>query len=194
MSDVILYSGNAFSVADGKGRFVLPLEMRKLVAQASGGQHCDPGYSTHQVGTSPATVGSHHNCQAHREGRMAMAGRAISLVVLASLSACGTDGAEQHPMPAGSPEAGLEAIRATGCAACHVVPGVEWPMGRTGPSLEGFAARPLIAGSLSNDPDTLTAFVRNAPALSPDSAMPPMPLTESQARDVAAYLYTLQPR
>ena len=113
---------------------------------------------------------------------MAMAGRAISLVVLASLSACGTDGAEQHPMPAGSPEAGLEAIRATGCAACHVVPGVEWPMGRTGPSLEGFAARPLIA------------FVRNAPALSPDSAMPPMPLTESQARDVAAYLYTLQPR
>ena len=39
MSDVILYSGNAFSVADGKGRFVLPLEMRKLVAQASGGQN-----------------------------------------------------------------------------------------------------------------------------------------------------------
>ncbi|MEH6699396.1 MAG: c-type cytochrome [Brevundimonas sp.] len=122
------------------------------------------------------------------------AGRALSLVVLASLSACGTDVAEQHPMPAGSPEAGLEVIRATGCAACHVVPGVEWPMGRTGPSLEGFAARPLIAGSLSNDPDTLTAFVRNAPALSPESAMPPMPLTDTQARDVAAYLYTLQPR
>ena len=39
VSDVILYSGNAFSVADGKGRFVLPLEMRKLVTQASGGQN-----------------------------------------------------------------------------------------------------------------------------------------------------------
>ena len=53
MSDVILYSGNAFSVADGKGRFVLPLEMRKLVAQASGGQnrlclsvHFDNGCAT----------------------------------------------------------------------------------------------------------------------------------------------------
>lgn len=39
MSDAILYSGNAFSVADGKGRFVLPLEMRKLVKQASGGEN-----------------------------------------------------------------------------------------------------------------------------------------------------------
>jgi len=102
--------------------------------------------------------------------------------------------AEPHPMPASSPEAGLETIRAVGCAACHVIPGVEWPKGRTGPSLEGFAAQPLIAGSLSNDPDTLTAFVRNAPAVSPDSAMPAMPLSEPQARDVAAYLYTLQPR
>ena len=53
VSDVILYSGNAFSVADGKGRFVLPLEMRKLVAQASGGQnrlclsvHFDNGCAT----------------------------------------------------------------------------------------------------------------------------------------------------
>lgn len=35
VSDVILYSGNAVSVADGKGRFVLPLEMRRQVRQAS---------------------------------------------------------------------------------------------------------------------------------------------------------------
>lgn len=53
MSDVILYSGNAFSVADGKGRFVLPLEMRKLVRQASGDEnrlclsvHMDNGCAT----------------------------------------------------------------------------------------------------------------------------------------------------
>lgn len=53
VSDVILYSGNAFSVADGKGRFVLPLEMRKLVKQASGGDnrlclsvHMDNGCAT----------------------------------------------------------------------------------------------------------------------------------------------------
>ncbi|KFL48520.1 putative MraZ protein [Sphingobium sp. ba1] len=39
VSDAILYSGNAISVADGKGRFVLPLEMRKQVKQASGGEN-----------------------------------------------------------------------------------------------------------------------------------------------------------
>lgn len=53
VSDAILYSGNAFSVADGKGRFVLPLEMRKLVVQASAGAnklclsiHLDNGCAT----------------------------------------------------------------------------------------------------------------------------------------------------
>jgi len=53
VSDIILYSGNAFSVADGKGRFVLPLEMRKLVRMASGGDnrlclsiHFDNGCAT----------------------------------------------------------------------------------------------------------------------------------------------------
>ncbi len=35
MSGNILFSGNAFSVADGKGRFVLPLDMRKLIREAS---------------------------------------------------------------------------------------------------------------------------------------------------------------
>lgn len=39
MSGVILFSGNAFSVADGKGRFVLPLDMRKMVKTASGGDN-----------------------------------------------------------------------------------------------------------------------------------------------------------
>lgn len=62
-----------------------------------------------------------------------------------------------------------------------------------GPSLKGFARRPLIAGRLPNEPEVLAAYVRNAPAFTPRSAMPPMPLTEAESRDVAAYLYTLQP-
>jgi hypothetical protein len=40
----------------------------------------------------------------------------------------------------------------------------------------------------------LAAFVRNAPALAPGSAMPAMPLSETEARDVAAYLYALDDR
>lgn len=36
MSGNILFSGNAFSVADSKGRFVLPLDMRRLIKLSSG--------------------------------------------------------------------------------------------------------------------------------------------------------------
>lgn len=35
MTSNILFSGNAFSIADGKGRFVLPLDMRKLIKTGS---------------------------------------------------------------------------------------------------------------------------------------------------------------
>ena len=37
--------------------------------------------------------------------------------------------------------------------------------------------------------ETLAAYIRNAPALVPNSAMPAMPVSEAEARDVAAYLY-----
>jgi cytochrome c1 len=66
---------------------------------------------------------------------------------------------------------------------------VRWPQGQTGPSLEGFADQGLIAGRLPNRPDRLSAFVRNAPEVLPGSTMPAMPLSESEAHDVAAYLY-----
>lgn len=92
------------------------------------------------------------------------------------------------------PARGLAAIERTGCAACHVIPGVEWPAGLAGPSLEGFGASPMIAGRLPNQPDVLTAWLIDAPSLSPETGMPPMPLTEAEARDVAAYLYTLDER
>ena len=36
------------------------------------------------------------------------------------------------------------------------------------------------------------AFVRDAPALVPGTAMPAMPISEEESRDVAAYLYSLE--
>ena len=92
-------------------------------------------------------------------------------------------------MPQASIPRGLEAIRRVGCAACHVIPGVPWPQGRNGPSLEGFAGQALIVGKLPNQPDLLASFVRDAPAISPGTTMPAMPLTPYEAQDVAAYLY-----
>lgn len=96
-------------------------------------------------------------------------------------------------MPQADPVRGKAAIARVGCAACHTIPGIDWPQGRVGPNLGGFAGRGLIAGRVPNRADTLSAFVRNAPQIVPGSAMPAMPLTPQESRDVAAYLYTLRP-
>jgi len=94
-------------------------------------------------------------------------------------------------MPGADPQAGLRVMRAVGCASCHDVPGIGWPQGRVGPALHGFGDQALIAGALPNRPDVLAAYVRDAPSLMPGTTMPAMPVSRKEARDVAAYLYTL---
>lgn len=97
-------------------------------------------------------------------------------------------GSRYSPDPEAA-ERGLVAMERVGCAACHEIPGIDWPEGRTGPSLTGFDDVGLIAGRLPNTPENLALFVRNAPAVQPGSAMPAMPLSEEESRDVASYLY-----
>lgn len=94
---------------------------------------------------------------------------------------------------AASPETGraLVASGAYGCQACHTIPGIRWPQGVVGPPLAGFALRPFIAGQLRNDRDTLAAFLHNPPALIPQTGMPNLGLALGQARQIAAFLHTL---
>ena len=92
-------------------------------------------------------------------------------------------------MPMADAERGRAAIVRVGCASCHTIAGIDWPRGRTGPALHGFAGRGLIAGRLPNRPEVLAAYVRDAPALVPGTAMPAMPVSEREARDIAAFLY-----
>lgn len=107
------------------------------------------------------------------------------------LAAC-KDPVETRREPASaSKERGLKAIERAGCGSCHEIPGVDWPAGRLGPSLEGFDDVGLIAGQLPNRPDVLAAFIRNAPAVKEGSTMPPMPVSEAEAEDIAAFLYGL---
>lgn len=92
-------------------------------------------------------------------------------------------------MPLASAERGQEAIANAGCGACHTIQGIRWPRGDMAPALGNFQSRGLIAGRLPNRPDVLAAFIRNAPAMVPDTAMPDMPVTSREARDIAQYLY-----
>ena len=118
---------------------------------------------------------------------------APTLVALALLGAC-----EREEVPAqlrvfdGSPEFGQALIAEYGCTACHAIPGIGAFTGTVGPALDGFGARAYIAGRLPNRPMMLVAWLRDPPAIDPETAMPALGLTEAEARDVAAYLYTLR--
>ena len=113
-----------------------------------------------------------------------------ALLPMLMLGACKpSPDATQH-MPEASAVRGLVAVQRAGCGACHSIPGISWPKGKSGPSLEGFAEQGLIAGRLPNRPDMLAAYVRDAPGSLPGTTMHAMPLTPAEARDVAAYLYS----
>lgn len=113
---------------------------------------------------------------------------AVALGCLTLIGACKPPPSSRYQFDAEAMRRGRVAIERVGCAACHEIPGIGWPKGRLAPSLKGFDDVGVIAGSLPKTPANLAAFVRNAPQAKPGSTMPPMPLTEQEARDVAAYL------
>jgi cytochrome c2 len=92
----------------------------------------------------------------------------------------------------GDPESGPGLIRHFGCGGCHVVPGVETAVGQVGPELGGLARRVYVGGVVTNTPDHLVGFIVDPKSIDPKSAMPRTGITPQQARDVAAYLYSLR--
>ena len=95
------------------------------------------------------------------------------------------------PMPGASSERGREAIQRHGCVACHVIPGVAGPQSNVGPPLERMARRAYIAGVVPNLPSEMIRWLVDPPQVDPLTAMPAMGVSEAEARDMAAYLYTL---
>jgi cytochrome c len=121
-----------------------------------------------------------------------------------SLTACGTAESVstipsvaraqlgQREVPDGDEQRGRQAISAYGCGACHVVPGVAGARGLVGPPLTSFGHRAYVAGSLPNTPANLVRFIQMPQSIRPGSAMPNLDVAEPDARDIAAYLYSLE--
>jgi mono/diheme cytochrome c family protein len=109
--------------------------------------------------------------------------------LLLLIGACKPPPENRQHMPTADPDRGRQAILSAGCGACHSIPGIRWPRGKSASALEGMAQRALIAGRVPNEPELLAAFVRDAPSLVPETTMPAMPVSEQQSRDIAAYLY-----
>ncbi len=118
------------------------------------------------------------------------------LLMAASMTLAGCTGGEvtrtYSVALGGDPQHGKQLIQAYGCGACHTIPGVHGARGVVGPPLMFFARRTMIAGELPNSPDNLVRWIENPAAVEPKTAMPNLGLTDQQAHDVAAYLYTLR--
>ena len=89
---------------------------------------------------------------------------------------------------AGNAVNGKKLIDQYACLSCHKIPGFDGPQGSMGPSLEAFASRKVIAGGIPNQPDTVAAYLQNPQSVDPQNQMPSLGISESEARDMTAYL------
>ena len=94
----------------------------------------------------------------------------------------------------GNADHGKQLIQNYGCGACHIIPGVPRARGLVGPPLMYFADRTMIAGELPNTPPNLARWIQHPKQVEPNTAMPDLGVTQDQANDIAAYLYTLRGR
>ena len=63
--------------------------------------------------------------------------------------------------------------------------------GRVGPAPDGYTRQRIIAGRLPNTQQNLARWLLDPAAVSPDTAMPYVGLTEREAAEIAAFLHTL---
>ena len=121
----------------------------------------------------------------------------LSIIVLTGaliISSCGTrqETSFRHEVPGGDPERGVAALQEYGCISCHTIPGVPRANALVAPPLSYWADRRYIAGKFANTPENLIPWIMSPQDMDTGTAMPDVGVTEADARDMAAYLYTLQ--
>ncbi len=120
---------------------------------------------------------------------------AVAAVLAMGCVGCRSGGDVVHPYrvaTGGNAHRGATVIAAYGCGACHLIPGIHAANGMVGPPLMFMSRRTMIAGELPNTPENMVRWIKDPPSVEPGTAMPRLGLTDQQARDVAAYLYTLR--
>ena len=95
------------------------------------------------------------------------------------------------PAPDGDIARGREVMSTYACVGCHIVPGSEMG-GNLGPSLEGWAAKPMIIGKFPNKPDNVMQWLQNPQSMDPETTMPGIGPNPLDARDMTAFLFTLK--
>lgn len=119
---------------------------------------------------------------------------AITACIAIALSSC-QDGRSVRAYviyTGGNVQRGAQVISMKKCGSCHLIPGISAARGFVGPPLSYFGKTTFVAGMVPNTPGKLEQWIMNPQSINPNTAMPNLGLNAQQARDVAAYLYTLQ--
>ncbi|QXX74103.1 cytochrome c family protein [Methylovirgula sp. HY1] len=116
----------------------------------------------------------------------------LAILCVLPLSACDGRFASRTIVVGGNPQRGAAAIRNVGCGICHAIPGIEGANGKVGPPLDNIGQRMFIAGIMPNTPDNMVVWLMTPQSIVPGNAMPNLGLNAHEARDIAAYLYTLR--
>jgi len=108
----------------------------------------------------------------------------------AALGGCSKPLPGTEPLTGGDPRQGQQLLERYGCAACHRIKGIANANSRVGPSLEDIRDGGYVGGVLPNSADNLVKWIMDPTEVSPRTAMPDLGVTEAEARDMAAYLYS----
>lgn len=92
----------------------------------------------------------------------------------------------------GDARRGTDLVKQYQCGTCHDIPGVAGADGNVGPPLHRIGTRTYIAGYIQNSPDNMAAWIEDPQRALPGNAMPRMGIPQKDARDIAAFLYTLK--
>ena len=92
----------------------------------------------------------------------------------------------------GDIQRGMRLIEHYGCGTCHAVPGVPGADGRVGPPLGDIGDRSYLGGRLPNNASNMRRWIRDPQEVAPGTAMPSLGVTEVDARDLTAFLFTLK--
>jgi cytochrome c oxidase assembly factor CtaG/cytochrome c2 len=128
-----------------------------------------------------------------REKALTVVRAAAVVAATLVINACDRASGDQRVMLSNAdPDRGQLAVKKYGCGSCHTIPGINGARGMVGPPLGQIASRVYIGGVLPNEPDNMIRWIENPPGVDPKTAMPNMGVTTRDARDIAAYLYTLR--
>jgi cytochrome c2 len=112
------------------------------------------------------------------------------LLSVSLLAACSKTPPKTEPITGGDPRHGRELLARYGCASCHKIKGIAHADSQVGPPLDEIRSRGYIAGVLPHSADNLMKWIRHPREIVPNTAMPDLGVTEAEARDMAAYLYS----